>query len=117
MIESDVLLANHCRDAASMQLTYQDLPAQQTVAGAPRVGSAVLGQLGACTIGVWEISPSVSTDIEADEFFIVLSGAATVSFTDGAAPLHLRAGSVGHFQAGAATTWSVSQTLRKVYIV
>jgi uncharacterized cupin superfamily protein len=62
------------------------------------------------------MSPSVSTDVETDEFFIVLCGAATVSFADGSPTLQLQAGSVGHLAAGASTTWTVTQTLRKVYI-
>jgi len=110
------LLANHCVAAASMELEYHDLPADQTISGQPRVGTAILGQLGDCTIGVWEMSPSVSTDIESDEFFIVLSGRATVRFDDGTAPLLLQPGSVGHLAAGSATTWDVTQTLRKIYI-
>jgi uncharacterized cupin superfamily protein len=111
------LLANHCVDAAVVALEYRDLPAEQTVSGRPRVGSAELGQLGECAIGVWEISPSVSTDVEADEFFIVLSGAATVAFADGSPPLHLEPGSIGRLAAGSATTWTVTKTLRKVYVV
>lgn len=110
------LLANHCIDAATLELAYKALPAAQTVHGIARVGTAELGALGGCTIGVWEMSPSVSTDVEVDEFFIVLSGRATVAFADGRAPLHLKAGSVGHLAAGAATTWTVTETLRKVYL-
>ena len=110
------LLANHCVHAASMALNYRELPAEQTVSGTPRVGTAELGQLGECSIGVWEMSPSVSTDIEADEFFIVLSGKGTVEFADGTPALQLQAGSVGHLRAGTATTWTVTETLRKVYV-
>ncbi|WP_374563093.1 cupin domain-containing protein [Ideonella sp.] len=110
------LLANHCVDAARLTLAYRTLPAEQTVSGTPRVGTAELAQLGDCAIGVWEMSPSVSTDVEIDEFFIVLSGEATVTFADGSAPLHLKAGSLGRLAPGTATTWTVTETLRKVYI-
>ena len=110
------LLANHVVDAGAAALEYREVAADQLVSGPARVGTLELGQLHGCSIGVWEMSPSVTTDVEVDEFFIVLSGVATVSFADGTAPLQLRAGSVGHLAAGTATTWAVSQTLRKIYI-
>ncbi len=111
------LLANRCVEAAAVALEYRDLPAEQVVSGRPRVGSAELGALGGCAVGVWEHSPGASTDVEADEFFIVLSGAASVAFADGSPGLQLKAGSIGRLAAGSATTWTVTQTLRKVYVV
>lgn len=110
------LLANHCVDAGSAVLEYREVPADQVVTGPARVGTLELGQLNGCSIGVWEMSPSVTTDIEVDEFFVVLSGVATVSFADGSPSLQLKAGSVGHLAAGTATTWTVHDTLRKIYI-
>lgn len=117
MSEQLQLLANCCIDAAVLPLNYRTLPAEQTISGTPRVGTTELAELGDRTVGVWELSPSVSTDIEADEIFIVLSGAATVTFADGRSPLHLKAGTVGRLSAGMATTWTVTDTLRKIYIV
>ncbi len=111
------LLANHAVAAATVVLDHDDVPPAQVVAGAPRVGSAELGMLGDNRIGVWEHSPGTSTDVEADEFFVVLSGAATVAFDDGTASLQLRAGTVGRLAAGTATTWTVTETLRKIYIL
>lgn len=116
MTHALALLANHCVDATAVALAYRDLSAEQTIAGRPRVGSAELGRLGDCTVGVWELSPSISSDVEADEFFIVLSGAATVDFADGSPSLQLRAGSVGRLVAGSATRWTVTATLRKIYV-
>ncbi len=110
------LSINRCVDAAALPLETRELAADQVVTGRPRVGSAELGRVGECAIGVWEISPGTSTDVEIDEFFVVLSGAATVSFADGSPPLHLKAGSIGRLAAGSATTWTVTATLRKVYI-
>ncbi len=110
------LLANHCIDAIAVPLTYRELRSDKVIAGNPRVGIAELGTLGGLGIGVWELSPSVSTDIEVDEFFIVLSGEAVVDFDDGSPPLHLSAGTVGRLSAGSATRWTVTQTLRKIYI-
>ena len=110
------LAANQVAQAASMTLDLASPPPEKIIAGEPRIGTAVLGSLGECAIGVWEITPSVTTDIEVDEFFIVLSGAATVSFHDGTPPLQLSGGSVGRLARGAATTWTVTETLRKIYI-
>lgn len=66
---------------------------------------------------MWEHTPGTSTDVEADEVFVVLAGAATVSF-DGPAlePIELRPGSVVRLTAGMRTVWTVRETLRKVYL-
>lgn len=111
------LLANQCVAAATLVLDSHDLPAERVVAGAPRVGGVELGTIGAGSIGVWEHSPGTSTDVEADEFFIVLSGSATVAFDDGTPSLQLKAGTVGQLAAGTATTWTVTETLRKIYVL
>jgi len=111
-----LLLTNHCTDAVTLRLEYVDVPPTQVVSGNPRVGTTQLGQLGEHTIGVWEISPGISTDIESEEFFIVLFGQATVAFSNGRPPLRLNAGSVGHLAVGTETTWTVTETLRKVYL-
>jgi uncharacterized cupin superfamily protein len=109
-------LANYAVQATSLTLAYASPPPEKIISGTPRIGTAVLGTLNGCQVGVWEISPSVTRDIEVDEFFIVLSGAATVDFDDGSPALLLKAGSVGRLSQGAATTWTVSDTLRKIYI-
>ncbi len=111
-----VLLANHCVQGAELPLAYAELPADKTVCGRPVAGTAVLGEFGGRVVGIWEISAGVSTDVEVDELFIVLRGCARVSFADGTPDLLLRTGSVGRLAAGTATTWSVSETLRKIYI-
>ncbi len=109
-------LANYALAAGSLPLTYASPPLSKIISGTPRIGTAVLGTLGSCQIGVWEISPSVTMDVEVDEFFIVLSGTAMVSFDDGSPALLLKAGSVGHLTQGTATTWTVTETLRKIYV-
>jgi len=110
------LFANHCTDAVTLRLENVDVPSNQVVSGNPRVGMTQLGQLGERAIGIWEISPGISTDIESEEFFIVLFGQATVAFSDGRPPMRLHAGCVGHLAAGTETTWTVTETLRKVYL-
>ena len=104
-------------DAASLELGLEPLPADQVVQGSPATGFAELGEFAGIELGVWEHTPGASTDVEADEVFVVLSGSATVSFDDPALePIELRAGSVARLTAGMRTVWTVSETLRKVYI-
>ena len=117
MNSSALLLLNHAVQASTLPLDLQDLAAQKTLSGTPRVGTAVLGQLGDCTVGVWEMSPSVTTDVEVNEFFIVLSGRGKVSFADGSPDMQLQPGSVGHLKEGAQTTWTITDTLRKIYLI
>jgi uncharacterized cupin superfamily protein len=88
-----------------------------------RVGSVELGTIGDGSIGVWEHSPGTSIDVEADEFFIVLSGAATVAFDDATPSLQLKAGTLGQPAAGTGTgtgtgtTCTVTETLRKIHVL
>ena len=62
------------------------------------------------------MTAGVMTDVEADEVFVVLSGSATVEFADGTTPLNLGPGDVARLAAGTETVWTVTETLRKVYL-
>ncbi len=117
MQESTALRPDHGVDATGLELALRELAPEQVVAGRPRVGAVELGSLKDCSVGVWEITPGVSTDVETDEWFVVLGGHAEVAFDDGTPPLQLRPGTVARLRAGSRTTWTVTQTLRKVYIV
>ena len=92
------------------------VPAAQVVAGAPTAGFVELGEFNGQEYGVWEMTPGSMTDVEADELFVVLSGAATVEFVDDGSVVSLGAGSVGRLTAGMRTVWTVTETLRKVYV-
>ncbi|MCK6375470.1 MAG: cupin domain-containing protein [Zoogloea sp.] len=115
----NIPLLGACIDAASLPLHYEALADHKVLTGSPRplVGMAVLAGLGDCEIGVWEIGPSTTTDVETDEVFLVLFGEATVKFDDGSADLVLKAGSLARLRRNARTTWHVTQTLRKVFCV
>jgi len=116
MTAEHLLLNNYAILATAAELAYQPVPAEKILQGPATVGVAELATLGDVAIGVWEMSPSVTTDIEVDECFVVLAGEATVAFNDGTPPLALQPGSVGFLKAGTATTWTVRNTLRKIYI-
>ncbi len=102
--------------ALELALEYSDVPAGQVVAGAPRVGIAELGTFGGCEYGVWEMTPGAMSDIEADELFIVIAGHAVVELELDGSRIELSRGSVGRLYAGTRTVWTVTDTLRKIYI-
>ena len=68
--------------ATRLELPLSDVPAAQRLAGIPRTGAKTLGTFGNTNIGVWEMSPGTMSDVEVDEIFVVLHGAATVEFRD-----------------------------------
>ena len=120
--------------ATTIALEHEPLPPDQVVAGAPTTGLAVLvegavaggGSEGGGSaidkpdnsrpeIGVWEMTPGTATDVEVDEVFVVIAGRATV-LMPGLDAVELTPGSVVQLTAGMATTWTVHETLRKLYI-
>ena len=96
--------------------TRSPLDPAQIVSGAPDVHVLPLAQDDAVEVGIWQHTAGVSTDIEADEIFIVLSGRATIEVADGPT-LEVGPGYVGFLTAGAQTVWTVHEDLRKVYVV
>ncbi len=109
--------ANCITRAATLNLMQEPVPADQSLGGAPTTGTTTLGEFAGAEVGVWEMSPGVMRDVEADELFVVLSGSATVDFADGSPRLQLGPGDVVRLAEGAQTVWTVTQTLRKVYLV
>jgi hypothetical protein len=105
-------------DVAGLELEPGELSADQILEGAPAVAERALTTSadGRLQTGVWEITPGVSTDVEAEEVFVVISGRARVE-VEGGAVLELAPGVVGSFAAGDRTVWRVGETLRKVYTV
>lgn len=103
--------------AASLVIPDDPIDTAQVRAGSPRAGHVTLDETGDRTIGVWEHSPGVSTDVEADEVFVVVAGAGTIEFDEPALPpVELRPGVIVRLTAGMRTVWTVRETLRKVYV-
>jgi uncharacterized cupin superfamily protein len=102
--------------ALAIELQHEAVPPDRIVAGSPTTGSVVLATIGEQEIGVWEMTVGTASDVEEDEVFVVLAGAATVRFDDDGAVLRLVPGSVGRLAAGQRTVWTVTETLRKVYL-
>ncbi|WAM19183.1 cupin domain-containing protein [Rhodococcus sp. JS3073] len=107
---------NNAIRTADHDLDPQPVASDQSIDGGPRTGTTRLGTFSNIKIGLWEMTPGVMSDVEVDEVFVVLSGSATVEFADGTAAMQLRPGDVARLEAGAATVWTVTETLRKVYL-
>jgi uncharacterized cupin superfamily protein len=112
-------------DAGALPLVVEPVPAVQVAAGAPTTAYAGLdepgagdaGEGGASELGVWEMTPGAMRDTEVDEVFLVIAGRATVEFVEPALPpIDLRPGSVVRLDAGMQTVWTVTETLRKLFI-
>jgi uncharacterized protein len=101
-----------------LDLDPEELDPAQVVAGTPRVRSRLLHASadGRVERGVWEITPGVVTDVEVDELFVVVSGRATIEVADGPT-LDVGPGDAVVLTEGWRTTWTVHETLRKVYQV
>ena len=102
--------------AAAAALEHQRVPPDQSGAGDPTTGATAIGEFAGREVGIWAMSPGVMTDVEADEVFVVLSGSATIEFADDSPTLTLSAGDVVQLADGAETVWTVTETLRKVYL-
>ena len=104
--------------AAELVLEPTQLDPGQIVSGTPETAEVVLWESadGRITRGVWEITPGVVTDVELDELFVVISGSATIEI-EGRETVEAGPGDVVILGEGAKTTWTVHETLRKVYQV
>jgi len=113
---TDVARVVRAAALADSELDADPLDVSQVVSGDPEVRVLALHDSADLAVGVWQHSAGVSTDVEADEIFVVLSGRATVEVLDGPT-LEIGPGDVGLLPAGARTTWTVHETLRKIYVV
>jgi uncharacterized cupin superfamily protein len=87
----------------------------EIVAGEPTASVLELDSVGSTDVGIWEMTAGTARDIEADEIFVVLSGAGTLTLADDT-EIRLRPGLAVHLAAGEHTDWTITETLRKVYI-
>ncbi len=114
-----ILVPGIVTNAASVALTHEAVPDEQRLAGTPTTAAVELGAFGDAEIGIWEMSVGTMSDVETDEVFVVLSGRATVELEPGgpdAETIEIAAGSVVRLAGGTRTVWTVTETLRKVYI-
>lgn len=89
--------------------------AGQVVEGTPTTATHVLGEINGTEVGIWELTEGVVRDTEVEEIFIVLTGSGRVSFENGET-IHLSPGICVRLREGQRTVWTVTETLRKVYV-
>lgn len=102
--------------ALAVDIPLERVSLEDVLEGEPSTGAVVLGEFAGREYGVWEMTPGSVSDVENDEFFVVVAGSATVEFLDDEVVVQLVPGSVLTLAAGARTIWSVTQTLRKVWM-
>lgn len=102
--------------AREVEVETSALPERDVVSGSPFAGSRFVRSFGDVEVGIWEMTAGGARDVEADEVFVVLSGAASIRFDDGR-EISLRTGDVLSLFKGERTVWTVTETLRKVYIL
>jgi uncharacterized cupin superfamily protein len=102
--------------AAEVPLEASPLAEGDVVSGSPTAGSRTVRTFDDVEVGIWEMTPGVARDVEEDEVFVVLAGAATVGFEDGR-EVTLRPGDLMSLVKGERTEWTVTETLRKVYVL
>ncbi|WP_405595732.1 cupin domain-containing protein [Streptomyces sp. NBC_01410] len=105
--------AVHIPDA---DLEPDPLDPAQIVRGTPEVSGRVLWESedGRNIRGIWQITPGVVTDTEANELFVVVSGRATIA-VEGGPTFDVGPGDACVLREGDRTTWTVHETLRKAY--
>jgi uncharacterized cupin superfamily protein len=102
--------------AATQELAADPLDPSQVVSGNPQVSGYELLDAEGLAVGIWQHTAGVSTDVEVDEIFVVLAGRATIEVAGGPT-LEVGPGDVGVLEAGAETTWTIHEDLRKIYII
>lgn len=102
-------------NAATAEVPTEPLAADYVVAGHPASGVTDLPAPPGLEVGVWVHTVGTSTDVEVDEVFVVISGRATLA-CDGAPPVTIGPGDVVTLAASTATTWTIHEPLRKVFV-
>ena len=102
--------------ALDLIIVREPVAADQVVDGAPTTGFTTVTTFGELEVGVWEMTVGAMQDVETDEIFVVIAGRATVTFEADDRVMNLSVGSVVRLVAGEHTVWTVTETIRKVYI-
>lgn len=103
-------------DARAVELTPDPVEPDAIVSGDPVATSAEVARWSdGSENGVWRVEPGVFTDVEVEETFVVLAGRATIEHEGSV--YELGPGSVCVFGEGAETTWTVTETLLKAYVI
>ncbi|MCL7497359.1 cupin domain-containing protein, partial [Streptomyces sp. MCA2] len=98
----------HIPGIADADLEPEPLDPAQIVSGEPVVTGKVLWESpdGRQIRGIWQITPGVVTDTEANELFVVVSGRATIE-VEGGSVLEVGPGDACVLREGDRTQWTV----------
>ena len=113
-MDDDDPMSSRSLDVSS-PLDPEPIDSGAVVHGSPAAGSRELVTVAGAEVGIWEHTAGTSTDVEVDEIFVVLAGRGTVAFEDGEV-IDLAPGVAVRLTAGERTTWTVEDTLRKLYV-
>ncbi|MEO7127222.1 MAG: cupin domain-containing protein [Nakamurella sp.] len=111
------LPAGSAFDPTTIGVEFEPIDQDQVRSGSPQTRYLDVDETDHRTIGVWEHTAGVSTDVEVDEVFVVLAGSGSLAFEGPVLPsIDLRPGTIVRLTAGMRTVWTITETLRKVYI-
>jgi uncharacterized protein len=105
------------QNVLSVPLDPWPIPADQIKAGEPVAKGMVIARSDdrKTFTGVWECTPgSFEWSYTWDETISVVAGRVTITDKAGASQV-FQAGDVAHFPIGLEATWTVQETIRKVY--
>ena len=101
-------------------LTHEPVPEDQLAVPETTTGFVELGSIGGSDFGIWEMSTGSMYDVETEEIFIVIAGAGSVVIDEfnghRAHTATLAPGTIMRLSEGMKTTWTVTETLRKIYL-
>ncbi|MCL2541201.1 MAG: cupin domain-containing protein [Nocardioidaceae bacterium] len=103
-------------DAGATPLEVLPLRGEHVLDGTPHAGIVTLGDFAGLEVGTWELTEGTVHDTEVDEVFVVVKGRGTLTFADGEV-IELHPGVIVHLNDGEQTTWTVTEPLRKVWLV
>lgn len=85
--------------------------------GAGEIGRLPVWQRDGQTHGVWEMTPGVLRDVPGPESVCLLSGRATVQIRPSGEVVELQTGDVFAIDEGEIADWTVTETVRKFFVV
>jgi hypothetical protein len=99
---------------ADAELTPEVPKPERILAGNPVTSSMRLPSDARVRYGIWQITPGQAVEVAPTGMFVVLSGRATIE-VDGGPTFDIGPGDVCVWDGGERTTWTVHETLRKVF--
>nr|WP_218680960.1 cupin domain-containing protein [Rhodococcus qingshengii] len=96
-----------------------DVDPARIVDGSPTLamGQLWMSEDGSQRHGIWQMTPGTVTDIDGPETFVVIEGHATVVWPKDETSIDIGPGDVVVLVAGDLVTFTVHETLRKLYVL